>query len=144
MRTAWEKQEHLHALLDILGNLFHSILIISGVYGIFYFFATVFVCGNPATLAQHLLEDRAKHCSPAWFVLTTGYIYGIINVTADWIFTFIPIVILMDSTMDRRSKISVSIVMGFAAVGSISSILRMVYLKGLLFSGSVSSKSKFQ
>lgn len=46
--------------------------------------------------------------------------------------------------MDRRSKVSVGIVMGFAAVGSISSILRMVYLKGLLFSGSVSSKSKFQ
>jgi hypothetical protein len=76
-------------------------------------------------------------------VLSTGYIYGITNVVADWIFTLIPIVILMDSTMDRRSKISVGIVMAFAAVGSISGIMRMVYLKGLLFEGSVSSKSLY-
>ena len=55
------------------------------------------------------------------------------NVLADWIFTLIPIVILLDSKMDRREKISIGIVMAFAAVGSISSIMRMVYLKGLLF-----------
>ncbi|KAF2442682.1 hypothetical protein P171DRAFT_415786 [Karstenula rhodostoma CBS 690.94] len=122
-------------------RLFHIILVISGVFGIFYFFFTLFVCGDPTKLADSLIGARAKHCAPVWFSLTTGYIYGIINVVADWIFTLIPIVILMDSTMDRRSKISVGIVMSFAAVGSISSIMRMVYLKGLLFEGSVSTTS---
>ncbi|KAJ4360339.1 uncharacterized protein N0V89_000901 [Didymosphaeria variabile] len=122
-------------------RLFQTVLVISGVYGIFYFFATVFVCGNPSKLAESLLGARTTHCAPIWFVLSTGYIYGIINVIADWIFTLIPIVILKDSTMDRRSKISVAIVMGFAAVGSISSIMRMVYLKGLLFEGNVSTAS---
>ncbi|OAG03829.1 uncharacterized protein CC84DRAFT_1059881, partial [Paraphaeosphaeria sporulosa] len=122
-------------------RLFHVILAISGVFGIFYFFVTLFVCGSPTKLADSFIGARAKHCAPVWFVLTTGYIYGIINVVADWIFTLIPIVILMDSTMDRRSKISVGIVMSFAAVGSISSIMRMVYLKGLLFENSVSTTS---
>lgn len=43
--------------------------------------------------------------------------------------------------MDHREKMSVGIVMTFAAVGSISSIMRMVYLKGLLFGGGISGGS---
>ena len=121
-------------------RIFHIILAISGIFGIFYFLVTIFVCGSPANIADSFIGARAKHCAPVWFVLSTGYIYGIINVVADWIFTLIPIVILMDSKMDRRSKISVGVVMAFAAIGSVSSIMRMVYLRGLLFEGSVSSK----
>ncbi|KAJ4288498.1 hypothetical protein N0V90_011734 [Kalmusia sp. IMI 367209] len=120
-------------------RLFQTVLVISAVYGIFYFFATIFVCGNPANLADSLIGARSKHCAPSSFVLGTGYIYGIVNVAADWTFTLIPIVILLDSKMDRRSKISVSIVMAFAAIGSVASILRMVYLKGLLFRGNIST-----
>lgn len=116
-------------------NLFHTILAISAVYGAFYFLVTIFQCGNPAKLADSLLG--ARNCAPSWFLLTTGYFYGIINVISDWTFTLIPIVILLDSDIDLRSKISVSIVMGFAAIGSIASIMRMVYLKALLFNVSV-------
>lgn len=47
----------------------------------------------------------------------------------------IPISVLLDSDLDRRSKISVSMVMALGAVGSVSSILRMVYLKGLGYNG---------
>ncbi|KAF1980290.1 hypothetical protein BU23DRAFT_625473 [Bimuria novae-zelandiae CBS 107.79] len=122
-------------------RLFEAILVISAAYGLFYFFATVFVCGDPTKLGANLLGNSAKHCAPTWFVLGTGYIYGIVNVLADWAFTLIPIIILIDSTMDRREKISVGIVIAFAAVGSIASIMRMVYLKGLLFHGSISTAS---
>jgi len=66
------------------------------------------------------------------FGLATGYLYGAINVIADWTFVLIPITVLLDSELDRRSKISVSIVMALGAVGSVSSIMRMVYLKGLI------------
>jgi len=121
-------------------RLFQIILATSAVYGLFYFFATVFVCGSPTRIQDAFLNP--KTCSPTWFILSTGYIYGVINVIADWTFTLIPIIILLDSDMDRQSKISVSIVMGFAAIGSVSSILRMVYLEGLLFGHSVSSTSK--
>ncbi|KAF2624852.1 hypothetical protein BU25DRAFT_127537 [Macroventuria anomochaeta] len=114
--------------------IFHSILVVSATYGVFYVFTTVFVCGDPTRLADSLLGS--KKCLPAGFILATGYLYGIINVIADWTFVLIPIAILVDSDIDRRSKISVSIVMGLGAIGSVSSILRMVYLKGLLFSSS--------
>ncbi|KAJ4991861.1 integral membrane protein [Stagonosporopsis vannaccii] len=112
--------------------IFHTILGVSAAYGLFYTFTTLFVCGDPAKLADSLAGSRK--CLPAGFILATGYIYGVINIIADWTFVLIPIVILVDSDIDRRSKISVSIVMGLGAIGSVSSILRMVYLKGLLFS----------
>ncbi|KAF2996508.1 hypothetical protein E8E13_005873 [Curvularia kusanoi] len=112
--------------------IFHSILAVSTIYGLFYTLTTVFVCGNPARLADSLSSDRK--CLSRGFILSTGYIYGIINVVADWTFVLIPIAILLDSNINRRSKISVSIIMGLGAIGSVSSVLRMVYLEGLLFS----------
>ena len=116
-------------------RLFYAILGISGVYGLYYFLETIFHCGNPARMGFALLGSR--DCAPGWLALSSGYIYGVLNIICDWTFTLIPIAILIDSNMDRRSKISVSVVMGFAAVGSVSSILRMVYLKGLMFRGSI-------
>ncbi|KAJ4373178.1 hypothetical protein N0V83_003470 [Neocucurbitaria cava] len=113
--------------------IFHVVLGISATYGLFYVFVTIFQCGDPAKLADSLLGSKA--CLPSAFLLTTGYMYGVINVIADWTFVLIPISVLIDSDLDRRAKISVSVVMGFGAIGSVSSILRMVYLKGILFGG---------
>jgi hypothetical protein len=75
---------------------------------------------------------NAKKCLPAAVTLGTGYLYGSLNVIADWIFVLVPITVLMDSSLDRRSKISVGIIMALGAVGSVSSIMRMVYLKGII------------
>ncbi|KAF1833063.1 integral membrane protein [Decorospora gaudefroyi] len=115
--------------------IFHVILVISGTYGLFYVFVTVFQCGDPTKLADSLLSLESPRCLPSAFLLTTGYLYGIMNILADWTFVLIPISVLVDSDLDRRSKISVSLVMALGAVGSVSSILRMVYLKGLSLSG---------
>jgi hypothetical protein len=111
--------------------LFHSLLGVSAVYGFFYVMSTIFRCGDPKHIADTYLGSTRK-CASTTFILTTGYIYGATNVIADWTFVLIPISVLIDSDLDRRSKISVSIVMALGAVGSVSSILRMIFLKGLL------------
>ncbi|KAH7128398.1 hypothetical protein B0J11DRAFT_578614 [Dendryphion nanum] len=118
--------------------LFNTILGVSAIYGVFYAFVAIFQCGVPDDLLDNLLHG-SKQCLPDWFLLLTGYIYGSINVIADWTFVLVPIVILVESDLDKRSKVSVGIVMALGAIGSISSILRMVYLKGLLLNGSVSA-----
>lgn len=110
--------------------LFHVLLAVSAIYGLFYVTKTIFVCGNPAKLADTMFGS--KKCLPAGLILATGYIYGILNVIADWTFVLVPISVLLDSELDRRSKISVSLVMALGAVGSVSSIMRMVYLRGLI------------
>ncbi|KAF2849180.1 hypothetical protein T440DRAFT_453103 [Plenodomus tracheiphilus IPT5] len=110
-------------------RIFHIILGISTIYGLIYILITIFQCGNPSKLADSLLGS--PKCLPGPFLLTTGYLYGTINVLADWTFVLIPITVLISSDLDTRSKISVSLVMALGAIGSLSSIMRMIYLHGL-------------
>ncbi|CAG5142497.1 uncharacterized protein ALTATR162_LOCUS1163 [Alternaria atra] len=122
--------------------VFHVILAISATYGFYYVFIALFQCGDPTRLADSLLLPSSPNCLPSALLLTSGYLYGVINVIADWTFVLIPITVLLDSDLDRRSKISVSIVMALGAVGSVSSIFRMVYLKGLgLHAGGLSTEA---
>jgi hypothetical protein len=85
--------------------LFHILLGVSATYGFIYVLTAIFACGNPAKIADTLLGS--KHCLPSAFILGSGYLYGTLNVIADWTFVLV-------------------------AVGSISSIMRMVYLRGLI------------
>jgi hypothetical protein len=119
--------------------LFHVTMVVSSTFGFFYVFVSIFQCGNPARSAGSVVGSHK--CLPTAVGLGAGYAYGVVNVLADWTFVLVPIVVLLDSKMDRRSKISVSVVMGLGAIGSIASILRMVYLEGLKLSGAgISSK----
>ncbi|KAI8932877.1 hypothetical protein NX059_010357 [Plenodomus lindquistii] len=114
-------------------RIFHTILVISSVYGLVYILITIFQCGDPAKLADSLLGS--PKCLPSKFLLASGYLYGAINVLADWTFVLIPISVLVGSELDRRSKISVSLIMALGAIGSVSSVMRMVYLHGLSLTG---------
>jgi hypothetical protein len=113
--------------------VFYVLLVTSTVYGLYYVFIALFQCGNPAKIADSLLGSPT--CLPPALTLGSGFIYGIINVIADWTFVLLPISVLIDSDLDRKSKISVSIVMALGAIGSVSSIFRMVYLQGLSLAG---------
>lgn len=95
-------------------NLFRIILAVSVAFGLFYFCIVIFVCGSPDKLALGLAGS--KKCLPPGLIFTTGLLYGIVNVLADWTFVLIPIWILVESDMDRQMKISVSIVMAFGAM----------------------------
>jgi hypothetical protein len=110
--------------------LFYVLIGISAAYGLIYVLTIIFTCGNPAKIADSVFN--AKKCLPVSVTLGTGYLYGALNVTADWIFVLIPITVLMDSSLNRRSKISVGGIMALGAVGSVSGIMRMVYLEGII------------
>jgi hypothetical protein len=75
---------------------------------------STFQCGPPSNLVDSVFEQ--VKCLPDWFLLASGYLYGIVNVLADWTFVLIPIVLLLETNMDRRSKISVCIIMGLGAM----------------------------
>lgn len=95
-------------------NIFRTILAVSAVYGFFYVCIVAFQCGSPNKLALGLLGS--KKCLPPKLLFSTGLLYGIINVIADWTFVLIPIWILIESDMDRQCKISVSMVMALGAM----------------------------
>ena len=95
--------------------LFYNILGVSAVFGVIYTFVAIFQCGLPEDLLDSMLSG-SRQCLPSWFLLSTGYMYGSINVIADWTFVLVPILILVESDMDRRSKISVGIIMALGAM----------------------------
>jgi hypothetical protein len=95
-------------------NLFRIIIAVSAVLGLFYVCIIIFACGSPDKLALRL--TGSKECLLPKHILNAGLFYGVVNVLADWTFVLIPIWILVESDMDRQSKISVGLVMAFGAM----------------------------
>jgi hypothetical protein len=95
-------------------NLFRVIIAVSAVFGLFYVCIIIFSCGSPDKLSLGLAGS--KECLLPRLILNTGLFYGVANVLADWTFVLIPIWILVESDVDRQSKISVSLVMAFGAM----------------------------
>ena len=94
--------------------IFYVILAISVGYGTFGVFIAIFQCGSPTELLEHVVNSHG--CLSTNLLLSIGYIYSVINIVADWIFVFIPMSMLKETSMDRRSKLSVGVIMALGAV----------------------------
>ncbi|KAK3113623.1 hypothetical protein LTR53_008924 [Teratosphaeriaceae sp. CCFEE 6253] len=95
------------------------------VYGIGFFFFAVFQCGNPA----HFLEKQILGtCVTGDALYAVNLTAGIINAVADWILALLPVVLLRKAQMPLPAKITAGCLMALGAVGSISSIVRLLFL----------------
>ncbi|OCL01555.1 hypothetical protein AOQ84DRAFT_401738 [Glonium stellatum] len=110
---------------------FYVILAICISYSTLYVFIAIFQCGLPTELLEYVVSGQG--CLPTDVLLGFGYTYSAISIIADWVFVVIPIFMLAETSIDRRSKVSVGVIIALGAVGSISSVIRLVYLKGILF-----------
>ncbi|KAK4994818.1 hypothetical protein LTR66_005241 [Elasticomyces elasticus] len=107
----------------------YAAMSVSVIYGIFYFFMAIFQCGLPS----HALDNaRAENCLPPSVVLGLGYTHGTINAVTDWTFGLLPAFVLWDSGMPRADKLSVYGILALGAIGSISSVVRLPYVRGLI------------
>ncbi|KAK3071591.1 hypothetical protein LTR53_008361 [Teratosphaeriaceae sp. CCFEE 6253] len=95
------------------------------VYGIGFFFFAVFQCGNPA----HFLEKQILGtCVTGDALYAVNLTAGIINAVADWILALLPVFLLRKAQMPLPAKITAGCLMALGAVGSISSIVRLLFL----------------
>lgn len=104
-------------------------IFISTGYNIAYLFLAVFQCGNPS---QFLLHEFQQKCSSTGTLLSINYTSGVINALSDWVFALLPISIVWSAKMPRPAKISAGCILGLGALGSIASIIRLIYIGGLL------------
>ncbi|KAF5962960.1 integral membrane protein PTH11 [Fusarium bulbicola] len=70
--------------------------------------------------------DREKCSLP--FLISLGYVVSISAVISDWICAILPIFMLYKSHMRKATKVSVSIILGLAALASLCTIVRLPYL----------------
>ncbi|KAH8681758.1 hypothetical protein BX600DRAFT_544266 [Xylariales sp. PMI_506] len=101
------------------------------VIGTTYFFLVLFQCNPPSTFWE--VSPRAPDkCWSDPKVLGLDITAAIINCTADWVFGILPIFIVRRLNMPTRTKYLVMALLGFAAVGSIATFVRMFFLPNLL------------
>ncbi|KAI6764108.1 hypothetical protein HG530_007897 [Fusarium avenaceum] len=72
-------------------------------------------------------DNRGKCSIP--YLMSTAYVVSIGAVVSDWICAILPIFMLYRSNMRKATKVSVSIILGLAALASLCTIVRLPYLR---------------
>ncbi|KAI9660556.1 MAG: hypothetical protein M1821_009908 [Bathelium mastoideum] len=102
---------------------------ISTTYGIAYFFFALFQCGNPSQILENKLAGR---CQSATIQLGMGYTHAAVQALADWAFAILPVFIIWSANMDRRTKVSVGLILMLGAAGSTATLVRFKFESGLV------------
>jgi hypothetical protein len=118
--------------LRIANNKWHILIIkaimcASAVLGITYFSIVLFQC-HPISFWWDLNPDHHGQCLSASVMADAGYVVSALNSVADWTFGLLPIFIVKDLHMQHHQKVVVAIILGFAAVGSSATIIRLPYV----------------
>lgn len=82
------------------------------VFGFFYLLLAFLQC---KPISQWWTLDR-KGCISGQIVVDATYCASTLNALADWIFGLLPIFIVRDLQMSKRTKIMVAGILGFAAL----------------------------
>ena len=104
MATTW----HRHVIYAAVG--------ISTIFGVLYFFFTVFQCGVFKNILDFGLKRvTGKQCvSPKW-AIGMGYAHGAITAATDLTFAILPLVVLRGMQMSKREKATVVLILSLAA-----------------------------
>jgi len=106
-------------------RIVYATIAISTVYGVFFFFFTLFQCGDPA---QFFVREFALKCLPNRVLLPVNIVAGIVNTLAEWIFAVLPIFMIRKADMPRAAKISAAGLLILGTVGSFCSVVRLVFI----------------
>ncbi|KAI1871818.1 hypothetical protein JX265_005804 [Neoarthrinium moseri] len=111
-----------------------TLMIVSAVYTLFYVFIVIFQC-QPVEFYWYrydLSQPVTGKCNGKLLATIPTYISFVISVVSDWILALLPISIVWNAKMDKRSKISVSCVLALGSIASMATIARIPYAKQLL------------
>ncbi|TWU79071.1 hypothetical protein ED733_008639 [Metarhizium rileyi] len=123
-------------LLRISADLRHiwiirTPMILTAVFGLTYFFISVFQCSPVSAFWEH--SPRAPgYCISEGFVLVITYTASSLNCLADWVFGVLPVFFVWTLKMPFRTRVMVSVILSFAAVGSSATIVRATFVPSLL------------
>lgn len=98
------------------------------LFGSTYFFMVMFQCRPISTFWDENPRAPGK-CWNDRIVLIMTYTAAAINCLADWAFGILPIFIVWSLNLPLKSKILVMLILGFAAIGSTATIVRIFFRK---------------
>jgi hypothetical protein len=92
-----------------------TVVIVLEVYGAFYFFLFVLQCRPSAYFWTRYTGGKGSCIDPKITVNAT-YGYSAVSCWADWTLAIIPVFLVWNLQMNIRTKISVAIILGLAAM----------------------------
>ncbi|GAB7348028.1 hypothetical protein MBLNU459_g6067t1 [Dothideomycetes sp. NU459] len=110
--------------------IIYAALITYSTYGLVYFGITVFACGDPSKYLAHTVEGKCISIKNV--IIPASYAQTALNALTDWIYAILPIFTLIKLNMPKVTKFWACILLGLGALGSIASLIRLEYVKGLL------------
>ncbi|RDI83214.1 hypothetical protein Vi05172_g6947 [Venturia inaequalis] len=106
----------------------YATMFLSTIINIYHTVFVVFSCGSP----QHYLERMIQmKCVRKSVELGLAYEQAAVTTITDFVFALLPLPLLWNVSMDRRSKTLVGCILGLGTLGSIFSIVRFKYIDGL-------------
>ncbi|KAE9986339.1 hypothetical protein EG327_004386 [Venturia inaequalis] len=109
--------------------IIRSIMLYTVLFGGAYFFLATFQC-RPISAWWKLTSGHRSCVGPA-IVLGTSYTSAALNSVADWTFGILPYFIVRDLDLPRKQKVLIAIILGFAAIGSLATLIRMPFIVNL-------------
>lgn len=101
------------------------------VFNIAIFMLFIFQFGVP-TLENLLLGPAATHSIGGETIAVLAYLCTGLNIAVDWIFTLLPISIVVQAHIPLRAKLTVCFILLLGAAGSIATCVRIKYLPAIL------------
>ncbi|EKG12308.1 hypothetical protein MPH_10613 [Macrophomina phaseolina MS6] len=93
-----------------------------------YFFVFIFQCDPVSSFWT--IKPNNDGCLPLDAIAGIAYAAAVLGSISDWTFGILPGFIVYDLQMNKRTKLVVVGILGFAAIGSTATIVRMPYIKG--------------
>ncbi|KAK4197756.1 hypothetical protein QBC40DRAFT_267349 [Triangularia verruculosa] len=94
-----------------------------------YFFIVVFQCSPSSYFYNQVLDPSGGSCISKDIVPRTTIAHSIISAITDFILAFLPIAILWDVNLNKRTKAGVATLLGMGLFAGICLIVRIPYVK---------------
>jgi hypothetical protein len=93
--------------------IIYSVMLVTVLTGIVFFFVTLFQC-NP--IAYFWDTSLNGSCIPVEVIIALTYLYSACSVICDFTFALLPVALIWNLNMDRKSKIALVPIMTMACV----------------------------
>ncbi|TKX19239.1 sodium symporter-like protein [Elsinoe australis] len=99
----------------------------SVVFGLFWTIITINQC-KPVSFWWDLNPDHKGTCINATVFTICAYAISVLNSSADFAFAILPMFILRETTMNKKSRTVVCILLGVASIAAVATIVRIPFL----------------
>ncbi|SPO00257.1 uncharacterized protein DNG_03102 [Cephalotrichum gorgonifer] len=111
-----------------------TMLVAVGLFNIFYFILAI-LSAQPVDyywLRYAPNPPATGHINDAGWATYPTFIASLMTVIVDWTLAILPMILLWNARLDRRTKASVCCVLAMGSIASVATIVRLPYAAGLL------------